>query len=185
MYTTTWKSRVILALVVSIIGLLILPSVVLAQVPPGEETITVKKSDLPPDILAKIQAQKNIETYGKWAGLGREVGLAINEGLQALTKTADEFSKTDVGRFTMFLIAWKIIGTDALQIVFGTIFFLFGSILFLWSWWINGRTRKIAVGLDEKGKKKYEVAKPSEAVQIGHAIWLIAFFFFIVVVVFV
>ena len=172
-----WKIGLLLTVV---LALLVVPITAAAQTPvPAGGKITVDRSDLPPDLLKQLETKRQIETAGKWAGLGREIGLAVNEGLQALTKTADDFSKTGVGRFTMFLIAWKVVGTDFLQLFFGTLFFLTGLVFFVWSWYINARTRRILVN----GKE--ELVQPSEAVQIGHAIWFIAFILFIVIVIFV
>ena len=175
-----WKIGLLLTVV---LALFVWPITAAAQTPPVRGPITVDRSDLPPDLLKQIetkqQLERRVETAGKWAGLGREIGLAVNEGLQALTKTADDFSKTGVGRFTMFLIAWKVVGTDFLQLFFGTLFFLTGLVFFVWSWYINARTRRILVN----GKE--ELVQPSEAVQIGHAIWFMAFTLFIVLVIFV
>ena len=176
-----WKIGLLLTVV---LALLVVPITAAAQTPaPAGGKIIVERSDLPPDLLKQLeikqQLDRRVETAGKWAGLGREIGLAVNEGLQALTKTADDFSKTGVGRFTMFLIAWKVVWTDFLQLFFGTLFFLTGLVFFVWSWYINARTRRILVN----GKE--ELVQPSEAVQIGHAIWFIAFILFIVIVIFV
>ena len=86
-------------------------------------TLTKEQMDkLGPEVKSQIQAvqieQKingTSETAGKWIGLGKEVGIAFNETAKSLTLTASEFAKTDLGKFTMFLIAYKIIGTDIIQ----------------------------------------------------------------------
>lgn len=139
-----------------------------------DDRIVVKKSDLPPDVLKQIEMKQKIETYGTWVGLGREVGQAVNEGLQALTKQSEEFSKTGVGRFTMIMIAWKILGSQLIHIVFGILFFVLGLSIFMWAWLLNCRTRRIQVGKHEGGEPNYEVVRPSEAVQLGFGVWFIA-----------
>ena len=77
------------------------------------EKITVKTSDLTVDQLAKIKAQaeveslqKKLETYGKWVGVGGEIGNAVKESLNAVVDVSDKFGKTDVGKFTMLMVAW-------------------------------------------------------------------------------
>jgi len=93
------------------------------------EKITVKTSDLTIDQLAKIKAQaevetmqKKLETYGKWVGVGGEIGNAVKESLTAVVDVSDKFGKTDVGKFTMVMVGWKIIGKDLLRILFGIVF---------------------------------------------------------------
>lgn len=93
------------------------------------EKITVNTTDLTADQLAKIKSQQEVETlqkkldtYGKWVGVGGEVGNAIKEGLNAVVDVSDKFSKTDVGKFTMYLIAWKVVGKDIIRILLGVVF---------------------------------------------------------------
>lgn len=90
------------------------------------QEITVDLADLTPDQLTKIKAEKALENaekeieimknkmemYGDWVGIGGEVGTAVKEGLGAVVDVADDFGKTDVGKYTMILIAWKVIGKD-------------------------------------------------------------------------
>lgn len=101
------------------------------------EKVTVSASDLTPAQLAKIEAdkkleqasaqiaelQKKIDTYGKWIGVGGEIGTAVKEGLTAVVDVADKFGNTNVGKFTLTMIAWKVIGKDVVQIVLGLLFF--------------------------------------------------------------
>lgn len=163
--------RWIALLALSLVFLIVIPPVFAQQ---QDENITIKKSDLPPDLLKRIETDTKIKTYGAWVGMGKEVGTAVNEGLSALTKNADEFAKTGVGKFTMFMIAWKVIGWQLVHLAFGSFFFVVGIIIFLWSWFLSGRTRRIKIGEDERGKPKYQVTEPSDEKLIGYGIWLIA-----------
>lgn len=90
--------------------------------------ITVNESDLTADQLAKVKAEQEleilnekIEHYGKWIGVGNEVGTAMREGLLAVKDVAVEFADEDVGKYTMILIAWKVMGKDVMRIVIGII----------------------------------------------------------------
>jgi hypothetical protein len=92
------------------------------------EKIVVNTSDLTIDQLAKIKAeqelsvlQKKVETYGKWVGVGGEVGIAVRDGLNAVVDVADKFGNTDVGKFTLIMVAWKIMGKDVLRICLGVL----------------------------------------------------------------
>jgi hypothetical protein len=109
-------------------ALVISPTIVRAQIP---EKITVNTSDLTTDQLAKIKAEaevkalsKKLETYGNWVGVGGEIGTAVKDGLTAVVDVSDKFGKTDVGKFTLVMVAWKVMGKDLVKIVLGLLFFI-------------------------------------------------------------
>ena len=59
-----------------------------SQTPAPPEKITVNVSDLTTDQLMKIKLtneaealKANIQNYGSWVGVGKEVGTAVKEGL--------------------------------------------------------------------------------------------------------
>ena len=133
------------------------------------EKITVNTSDLTADQLAKITAEKQLvelekkyETYGKWVGVGGEIGTAIKEGLSSVVDVADKFGGTQVGKFTMIMIAWKIIGKDILIIVFGVLFATIFTI-FIFKYHKNNFTTHRIVVEDNGWKfwlpKKYEIVR--------------------------
>ena len=90
------------------------------------------------------QLEKKLETYGNWVGVGGEVGSAIEEGLSAVVGVADQFGSTDVGKFTMILIAWKVIGKDTVRILLGLLFFALITWLFLKVYKGYYRPKKVA-----------------------------------------
>lgn len=125
--------------------------------------------------LAELQKIKDLEIerlegkikqYGDWVGVGGEVGQAIEEGLTAVVDVADKFGKTDVGKFTMVLIAWKVMGKDIIKIILGLLFF--GVLVFMLSRYYR-RTiadRRILVkrtpqGVWKRDIKEYEVVESS------------------------
>jgi len=104
---------------------------------------------LPPDMKAKIEAMQtkkevtqNIESLGEWAGLGNEVGQAVNGALVALTKTAGDFSKTELGKFTMFMVAWKVMGGDMVRLIVGSFIILFFFTFFVIKWFTTCRPKR-------------------------------------------
>ena len=115
----------------TLMAFLVIGMVSLAQETTGV-TLTKEQMDkLGPEAKSQIEAlqveQKvtgTAETAGKWIGLGKEVGIAFNETAKSLALTASEFAKTDLGKFTMFLIAYKIIGTDIIQLVVGILWLI-------------------------------------------------------------
>lgn len=115
--------------------------------------ILIDASDLPPSVVQQLEEKQKIENYGKYVGLGKEIGEAVKGSLSALTNEADHFAQTGVGKFTMALVAYKVIGTDLIQFVIGVPLFLIGLVIFLWSYWHTCLVRKILISNDEKGKK--------------------------------
>jgi hypothetical protein len=95
--------------------------------PAPQETVTIPKSELTSDQLKKIEMDNQIEKikqYGEWVGVGKEVGVAVREGLTAVVDVADKFGNTDVGKFTMIMVAWKILGEDIIKIILGIAFLI-------------------------------------------------------------
>lgn len=150
----------------------------------AQETITVNKKDLSPELIQQLETKKKLEVYSEWAGFGKEIGGAIKEGLTAVKDVAVDFSKTDVGTFTMVLIAWKVVGQDVLGLIVGTFVFLIGVPIIIWSY------RKICIPqkicTKDNGwfkSKEYEVVEVSDDVNIGGAAMLHGFAFFLLVVI--
>ena len=135
--------------------------------------IVVNVDDLTPDQLAKVNTRNKVEevtgqleTYSKYAGMGKEVGTAVSEGLTAVKDVTLEFADSNVGKLTMGLIVWKVIGDDVKGFVFGIPLWLLIITILLWSykktcirskilikkeggWWIFG------------GIKEYETVLPT------------------------
>lgn len=140
------------------------------------ETVVIKKSDLTTEQLAKVQSQQIKETlgaYAEYAEMGRGVGLAVGESLKAVKDVAVDFSQSDVGKFTMFLIAWKVMAKDVLNMgdtVFGYLvgipFLTLSLLLCAVSYYRQCMPRRVLV---EKGpglwiwrSKKFEIFDPAK-----------------------
>ena len=123
-----------------IFGLLSIFVLILLVMPVQAQTsqqVTVDITDLTPAQRAKVEAdaliakqeaqiaiyEKKIEQFGDWVGVGGEVGEAVKQGLEAVVDVADKFGQTDVGKFTLVLVAWKVMGKDVVKIILGLIFF--------------------------------------------------------------
>lgn len=111
--------------------------------------------------------EKKLETYGNWVGVGGEVGNAIEEGLTAVVDVADKFTGTDVGKFTMVLVAWKVIGKDLVRILLGLIFLAIITLLFFRVYrntYVPKRklVEKTPQGWFKRAKKKYEIIIPND-----------------------
>jgi hypothetical protein len=144
--------------------------------------MVVKKSDLPPDLRAKLEIEQKVQTYGKYAGIGREIGVAVDGALSAITDNAQKFAQTDVGKLTIFLVVWKVIGGDFIQLAIGIFLFAIGVPIFIWLLRRNCIVRRIPVSGGKSDEKKYEVYTPDSNTQWAYGI---AFFLYIIMAIIV
>ena len=124
------------------------------------QLIWVRESDIPPSALKNLQRdskiqriEKNIEQIGQYVSIGKEIGSAVDTSLGALAGHIDKISQTNVGKFTMAMVAWKILGDDVLSYFVGILsLFMFVSI-WVWSWKNNFYRRRFP--------KKIKVIQPT------------------------
>ena len=147
-----------------------------------DNRVVVDKSILTPDQIAKVQAQQvtnqvveQVSTYSKIAGIGKEVGIAVKEGLLAVVDVADKFGGTNVGKFTMTMIAWKIIGKDIFRIVIGLVFLVIYIIFISRYYKDNFTVHKVAV--NDNGwrfwlPKEWKLVEPKQYEGYEFVKWL-------------
>ncbi|MFH0830478.1 MAG: hypothetical protein V1895_00220 [Parcubacteria group bacterium] len=142
------------------------------------EKILVNVDQLPPELVAQIKTNQRLESASKYVKWGHEIGVAFDEGLSAITKHAADFSETDLGRFAMFLIAWKVLAEDVFSIgengvrwIFWIATFSLMSLALLWSYRKNCIPRRVLIevtkepGLFGKHHKKWEIYIPQADVK--------------------
>jgi hypothetical protein len=71
------------------------------------------------------------EKIDKYAQMGKGLGIAINEGLKAVTQNVEQFAQTSAGKWIMVLVTWKVMGEDATQLVSRFVRFIVGGSLLL------------------------------------------------------
>lgn len=150
----------------------------------AEETIMVRRSDLPPQVLKDLEERQalasmsqRIEAYGKWVGIGKEVGSAVNDSLSAITTQADNFAKTGVGKFTMFIVAYKVLGKDLVGMTIGIPLLGVWITLFVCFWRRLYVPHKVLDRIEDK-KKFYKIIQPAlqgEDRQIATVVLFIGF----------
>ncbi len=119
---------------------------------PQDNSLTYKTEDLTPEQLNVIKQLKAAEKskslsmenltpdkIDKYAQMGKGLGIAINEGLGAVTKNVEQFAQTSAGKWLMVLITWKVMGEDAVGLVRNAIQWSIGGFLILvgvpvWIW---------------------------------------------------
>ena len=93
--------------------------------------VMVDEKDLTPEQLAKVKTKQTMETTSEYVKWGHEIGVAANETLTALTDNTAKFAKTDVGKWAMFLVTWKIMAKDVLAAGNKVIGYLIGIPFFI------------------------------------------------------
>jgi hypothetical protein len=163
----------------------------------GSGQIVVDKSDLPEDLLRQLekkqkveQVKENIETAKEVAqdarSIGHEIGVAVDEALGAVTKHAETFGKTDVGKFTMAMVAVSILKDQIpfvydriVGLVFGIPFLIFIDIVLFLVFFRTTRQRKRVIIVE--GKKTYEyvdtwfTAGPNNNDDVSRSVFIVMF----------
>ncbi len=162
----------------AIAAIITISTIANAQQAQNDDRIVVHKSDLTKDQLDKIQARDKVETVKDTAGTvkeaasavagwGKEAGVAFNSFVGSLTDQTVKLSNTQVGRFAMFMIAWKVMAKDVMEMgnqIFGYLVgiptFVFGSIALFWSYRRQCVPRRVLIE-KTKDTKKYAMFMPS------------------------
>jgi len=151
----------------------------------SDESIVIKKSDLPPELLKSLETKQQLGKYSDYMAMGKGVGVAVREGLEAVTDTAAKFANTTPGKFTMFLIAYKIIGIDFIKCLVGIPLLIVGTIIFIWSYRKNCIPRQIPTEMDEKGEpSRFEVVGNDYYQKLGHVFVFFAFVIMTMIIIF-
>ena len=143
------------------------------------------------------QADTVIEKAHGWVGIGKEMGQAFDQALASLSDRSNQFAGTKVGKFTMFLVAWKVMGEQAGQVLNALVHILCGLLelvlivpIFLWSYRRTCMDHMICTGKEGFwlwGKKTYQLVEAGArkddvpAIQIAH--WIAAIIFTIIILV--
>lgn len=73
-----------------------------------------------------INTSVNVDNAQKWVNLGSSIGKGLAASSKELGIAVNDFSKSDVGKWTMFLIIFKIIGANIIHFIGGLIFLIVG-----------------------------------------------------------
>lgn len=105
------------------------------------DTVTVDITKLSPQELALYQKLKsdqaaqanafNLDTFtperiDKYGQIGKAFGSAFKECWTTVSTDAEKFAQSDAGKWAMFLVAWKIMGQDAVGLVNNLVHYIAG-----------------------------------------------------------
>lgn len=100
----------------------------------GFDDLTVQQqADVLKTIADKAQEAKvavpntaAIDEAQKWVNLGSSIGKGLASSARELGVAVNDFSNTSVGKWTMFLIVFNIVGSSIIHIIGGLLFLFFG-----------------------------------------------------------
>lgn len=91
-------------------------------------------SDLEKKYGPTLGVNPKIKSASKIANLSLEVGTAVNDALSSLTNRTEQIAKTNAGKMTLYMIAYKIMGKSLVRLVVGIPILLLFIFLFI-AWW--------------------------------------------------
>lgn len=152
---------------------LLTSSWLLCQDPAPKKMVSIPEDQLTEQQKTDLKLQQADQTLEKahgWVGIGKELGQAFDQALSSLTTRSNEFAQTPVGKFTMFIVAWKVMGDQAAQFLNALVHFA-GAIvemvvflpLIIWSYRRNCLPRRVLVGFEGpfwNKKKTWQVIDP-------------------------
>lgn len=81
--------------------------------------------------VERMKGKITPDTINEYTTLGTAIGKAISTTAQELGIAVNEFSTTPVGKISIGIIAWKLIGEDLMQIVVGGIVLIVGVVYWI------------------------------------------------------
>lgn len=157
-----------------------------------DEKVTVPKSMLTQDQISQLNQNNIKNNVSSWAGVGKEVGEAVNSSLSAITTQTNNFAQTGVGKVTVAIVVWKVLGDQIVHLVFGLIEMVVFLPLWIWSYRRTCLDRRIKVkGGFFSNDKEWEVVKYKDnygmddfTPRIGHWITIAVIVLVIILTVF-
>lgn len=144
----------------------ILISILFLSIASEAKLVTINDSLLTENQKVALNVDNTVGLYGKYAGIGKEMGVAFTSFLSALTKEAVGFSNTKLGGWAMILITWKVVGMDMLRVFIGIPVFLLVIILLVWQFRVGYYPTKTQItgGLWQrlKGTAEYTITQPTK-----------------------
>lgn len=114
----------------------------------------------------------------EYASVGKALGQAFKECWSTVSTDAEKFAQSDAGKWTAFLITWKVMGKDAVDLVKTTVRWAVGIGLFavvtpffMFIIWKNCVTKKVLVNCERTSLwnvKKTYATSPKDPMHEGY-----------------
>ena len=80
----------------------------------------------------EVSSITKAEEISQWINIGEQLGKGLASCAKELGIEVNNFVQTPVGKISAVVIIWKLLGRDLVHFGFGTFFFIFGSILWIY-----------------------------------------------------
>jgi len=88
------------------------------------KTVADKKAQIDQEKLVPVTTV--VQETEKWVNLGTSIGKGLASTAKELGVAVNDFAKTNVGQWTMFLIIFNIMGDEIIHFIFGILILLIG-----------------------------------------------------------
>lgn len=143
-----------------------------------EKSVTELKAEIAAlESLVKDQSVEENSFPNQVSGFGKELGTALNGfvealdgGMQVTTTRVNEFAQTDVGKYAMIAIAWKLFAQDILLVAGSAVNKAIGfSLLAVFCWLLKYTLETICWGKMVVTKKEGPWYNRSVTKERGHS----------------
>ncbi len=139
--------------------------------------------------VLKIQqeTQRTIPSPSKlqeYANVGKALGQAFKECWSTVSTDAEKFAQSDAGKWTAFLITWKVMGKDTLDLVKTTVRWFIGMCIisvitpfFMFLVWKNCVPKRILISKERTSFWNVKKVYSDENSSPEHSDWIAAYAF--------
>lgn len=120
----------------------------------------------------------------EYAAVGKSLGQAFKECWSTVSNDAEKFAQSSAGKWTAFLITWKVMGKDAIDLVRTTVRWLVGVGLFIivtpffmFMIWRNCIAKRILVSSERTGLFSVKRVYDQSSEKPMHEDWLLLYGF--------
>lgn len=94
-----------------------------------------------------------VEKASEWVELGEAIGSGLAAAAEKTGQVVNDFAKTPVGKLTMVLIVYKVMGGDVIQFIVGMLFLSISVPFWARSIWNTTRST-VTITYHENGKRQ-------------------------------
>lgn len=104
--------------------------------------------------------------------VGKAVGKAVNQVMTALTDDGQRLADSEVGRFTIFMVGWKVMGSKVVRYCVGLP--LMWTLVLVW-WWSYRRNclRRRVLEEETDSVRRWRLVAPDENRALAHGCMLL------------
>lgn len=109
------------------------------------------------------------QAVNEWVEVGKGLGSGLAAGAKEMGVVVNDFAKTDVGKFTMFVIFFKVMGSTLIHLAAGVLWFTVMGALWFYFYKKLWEPSEVEIKYNEAGKKisKTIIREPLDSNKYG------------------